>query len=87
MSKTLRKFSKKGKKTQYRRKTKGKKYGGNDSCTIGNVKVKELTPGDGPNCASLFTVSFFVPYQYQTSGIIYDTSLVLSFHHIHTNLH
>ena len=46
-----------------------------------------VQPGDGPNCASLFTVSFFVPYQYQTSGIIYDTSLVLSFHHIHTNLH
>jgi hypothetical protein len=51
MSKTVRKFSKKEKKTQQRRKTKGKKYGGNDSCTIGNVKVKELTPGDGPNCS------------------------------------
>lgn len=26
-----------------------------------------VQPGDGPNCASLFTVSFFVPYEYQTS--------------------
>ena len=26
-----------------------------------------VQPGDGPNCASLFTVSFYVPYQYQTA--------------------
>ena len=51
MSKTLRNFSKKEKKTQQRRKTKGKKYGGNDSCTIGNnVPVSHLQPGDGPDC-------------------------------------
>jgi len=36
MSKTIRKFSKKGKKTQQRRKTKGKKYGGDDGdCNVG----------------------------------------------------
>lgn len=36
MGKTLRKFSKKGKKTQQRRKTKGKKYGGNNEyCDVG----------------------------------------------------
>ena len=29
-----------------------------------------VQPGDGPNCASLFTVSFFVPYEYQTPGIM-----------------
>lgn len=25
-----------------------------------------VQPGEGPNCASVFTVSFFVPYEYQT---------------------
>jgi len=41
MGKTLRKFSKKGKKTQHKRKTRGKKYGGNDEdCNIGE-KINE----------------------------------------------
>ena len=54
MGKTLRKFSKKGKKTQQRRKTKGKKYGGNDEdCNVGtgnisNVNANECTINDEP---------------------------------------
>ena len=49
MGKTLRKFSKKGKKTQQRRKIKGRKqhknrktYGGDNECTVGTGNISNV---------------------------------------------